>query len=149
MDAFTSFRESSKDTNLVDDDSTYYDFLQDIFEVDYGVFREVIFDYTKLRFVNFKKFMKNSREVDEPFIHASQARQVFYCRDVKRQHWNLVLESLIRSDPNKNAYEDPFVFTGAASEAPSISATVGDVEYWNGDAQVNDEYLDEDFQGTT
>ncbi|KAI3955686.1 hypothetical protein MKW98_006046, partial [Papaver atlanticum] len=66
-----------------------------------------------------------------------------------RQHWNLVLESPIRSDPNKNAFEDPFVFTGAASEAMSILATFGDDEYWNEDAPLNDEYLDEDFQGTT
>ncbi|RZC64593.1 hypothetical protein C5167_008287 [Papaver somniferum] len=30
---------------------------------------------TKLRFVNFKRFMRSSKEVEEPFIHASQARQ--------------------------------------------------------------------------
>ncbi|KAI3959293.1 hypothetical protein MKW98_018883 [Papaver atlanticum] len=89
--------------------------------------------------------MKNSREVDEPIIHASQARQVFYYRDVTRQHCNLVLESPIRSDPNKNAFEDPFVFTGAASEALLILETFGDDEYWNEDALLNDE----DFQGTS
>ncbi|KAI3877251.1 hypothetical protein MKX03_016055, partial [Papaver bracteatum] len=90
--------------------------------------------------------MNNSREVDEPIIHASQARQVFYCRDVTRKHWNLVLESPIISDPNKNALEDPFVFIGAASEALSILATFGEDEFWNEDAPLNDEYLDEDFQ---
>ncbi|KAI3852298.1 hypothetical protein MKX03_018943 [Papaver bracteatum] len=160
MDACTSFRASSRDTNLVDDDTTYYGILQDIFEVDYGVFTEVVFNChwvrmedkvkgsyvdrdTNSRFVNFERFMKSSREADEPFIHASQARQVFYCQDVTRKHWNLVLESLIRSHPNKNAYEDPFVFTGAANEASSISTTVGDDEYWNGDAQANDEFWDQ------
>ncbi|XP_026438585.1 uncharacterized protein LOC113337122 isoform X1 [Papaver somniferum] len=152
MDACTSFRASSKDTNLVDDDTTYYGILQLILELDYGVFSEIIFlcDWvrvedkvhgsyvdadTKLRFVNFRKLMRNSKEVDEPFIHASQARQVFYCRDVTREHWNLVLESPIRSDPNKNALEDPFFFTANANEAPSILTTVGDGEYWNGEAQ--------------
>ncbi|KAI3895605.1 hypothetical protein MKW98_025396 [Papaver atlanticum] len=79
--------------------------------------------------------MRSSKKVDKRFIHASQARQVFYCRDVTREHWNLVLESPIRSDPNKNALEDPFVFTTNAIEAPSILTTVGDDEYWNGEAQ--------------
>ncbi|XP_026430305.1 uncharacterized protein LOC113326842 [Papaver somniferum] len=155
MEACTSFRASSRDTNLVDDDTTYYDVLQRILELDYGVFSEIVFycDWvrvedkihgsyvdanTKLRFVNFIRFMRSSKEVDEPFIHASQARQVFYCRDVTREHWNLVLESPIRSDPNKNALEDPFVFTANANEAPSILTTVGDDEYWNGEDQVTD-----------
>ncbi|KAI3974272.1 hypothetical protein MKX01_030941 [Papaver californicum] len=79
--------------------------------------------------------MRSSKKEDEPFIHASQARQVFFCSDVTRKYWNVVLESPIRSDPNKNTYEDPFVFTATANEAPPISATVGEHEYWDGDAQ--------------
>ncbi|KAI3983472.1 hypothetical protein MKX01_038892, partial [Papaver californicum] len=55
--------------------------------------------------------------------------------DMTRKYWNVVLESPIRTYPNKNAYEDPFVFTATASEAPPISATVGEHEYWDGDAQ--------------
>ncbi|XP_026459632.1 uncharacterized protein LOC113360327 [Papaver somniferum] len=157
MEACTSFRASSRDTNLVDDDTTYYGVLQRILELDYGVFSEIVFycDWvrvedkihgsyvdsdTKLRFVNFRRFMRSSKEVDDPFIHASQSRQVFYCRDVTREHWNLVLESPIRSDPNKNALEDPFVFTANANEAPSILTTVGDDEYWNGEAQNGNDY---------
>lgn len=151
MDACTSFRASSRDSNLVDDDTTYYGVLQMILELDYGVFTEVVFycDWvrvedkvngsyvdreTQSRFVNFEKFQRCSKEVDEPFIHASQAYQVFYCKDLTRKHWNLVLESPIRSDPNKNAFEDPYVFTATANAAPLISATVGDNEYWDGEA---------------
>ncbi|RZC68437.1 hypothetical protein C5167_031687 [Papaver somniferum] len=37
-----------------------------------------------------------------------------------RKHWYLVFESPIRSDPNKNAYEDPCVFTGTTNEAPKF-----------------------------
>ncbi|KAI3848360.1 hypothetical protein MKW98_005740 [Papaver atlanticum] len=85
--------------------------------------------------------MRSSKEVDDPFIHASQARQVFYCRDVTREHWNLVLEYPIRSDPNKNALEDPFVFIANANEASSMLTTVGDDEYWNGEAQVRFHYI--------
>ncbi|RZC87404.1 hypothetical protein C5167_035944 [Papaver somniferum] len=55
----------------------------------------------------------------------------------------------LRSNPNKSAYEDPFFFTGAANGASSISTTVGDDEYWNGDAQANDEYWDQYAKETT
>ncbi|RZC47058.1 hypothetical protein C5167_039994 [Papaver somniferum] len=41
----------------------------------------------------------------------------------------------ILNDSNKNALEDPFVFTANANEASSILTTVGDDEYWNGEAQ--------------
>lgn len=151
MDACTSFRASSRDTNLVDDDTTYYGILQQIIELDYGDFTEVVFNCdwvrvedrtngfkvdpeTKCRFVNFEKFQRSSKEVDEPFIHASQASQVFYCSDVTTKHWNLVLDSPIRSHHNLNAFEDPFVFSASASEAPLISETMGDNEYWDGTA---------------
>ncbi|XP_026384816.1 uncharacterized protein LOC113280404 [Papaver somniferum] len=122
MDACTSFR-----AKIV--------FYCDWVRVEDKVHGSYVDPDTKLRFVNFRKFMRSSKEVDEPFIHASQARQVFYCRDVTREHWNLVLESPIRSDPNKNALEDPFVFTANANEAPSIFTVVGEDEYWNEEAQ--------------
>ncbi|RZC56006.1 hypothetical protein C5167_014861 [Papaver somniferum] len=127
MNACTSFRESSRDTNLVDDDTTYYDILKKILELDYG-------------------FARSSKEEDEPFIHASQVSQVFYCSDLTRKHWNLVLESPIRSDPHINAFEDPYVFTATSSDAPLISETVGDDDYWSVIAQGDDEYSDVDDQ---
>lgn len=106
---------------------------------------------TKLRFVNFEKFVRSSKEEDEPFIHASQASQVFYCSDLTRKHWNLVLEFPIRSDPHMNAFEDPYVFTATSSDAPLISETVGDDDYWSRISQelalaecTDDEYSDGD-----
>ncbi|XP_026405610.1 uncharacterized protein LOC113300619 [Papaver somniferum] len=163
MNACTIFRESSGDTNLVDDDTTYYDVLKKILELDYGVFTEVVFycDWarfedkvhgsyvdreTKLRFVNFEKFARSSKEEDEPFIHASQASQVFYRSDLTRKHWNLVFESPIRSHPHMNAFEDPYVFTATSSDVPLISETIEDDDYWSGIAQGDDEYSDVDDQ---
>ncbi|KAI3986558.1 hypothetical protein MKX01_014096 [Papaver californicum] len=145
MDAFTSFRESAKYTNLVEDDTSYFGIVQQILEVDYGAFTEVVFycylvrvedktngSYveadTNLRFFNFEKFMRSSKEVDEPFIHAFQATQVFYCADETREYWHLVLESPIRSTPNVTAYEDPYSFTASANEASLISTFVADDE---------------------
>ncbi|KAI3900903.1 hypothetical protein MKW98_026470, partial [Papaver atlanticum] len=127
MDSFTRFRASAKDTNLVGDDTSYFGIVKKILELDYEDFTEVIFLYdwvrvedkttgsyvdaeTNSRFVNFDKFKRSSKEVDEPFIHASQAAQVFYYADETRKHWHLVLESPKRSGLKVNAYEDPYVF---------------------------------------
>lgn len=74
---------------------------------------------TNSRLVNFEKFKRSSKEVDEPFIHASQAAQVFYCADETRKHWHLVLESPKRSGLKVNAYEDPYVFV-ASTNQPSF-----------------------------
>ncbi|KAI3938028.1 hypothetical protein MKW98_018584 [Papaver atlanticum] len=137
MDACTIFRESSIDTKLVDDDTTYYGILQDIFEVDYGVFTKVVFNYHWVRMEDKVKGSYVDRYTNSRFAN------------FEMKHWNLVLEPPIRSYPNKNAYEDPFVFTGVANEAPSISITVGDDGYWNEDAQANDEYWDQYAEETT
>ncbi|KAI3888223.1 hypothetical protein MKX03_029014, partial [Papaver bracteatum] len=108
MDAFTSFRESARDSNFVVDDTSYFSIVQKILELDYEDFTEVVFLYnwvrvedkkhgsyvdanTNLRFVNFKWFTTKSKDVDEPFIHASQDCQVFYCGDETRKHWHIVL----------------------------------------------------------
>ncbi|KAI3862629.1 hypothetical protein MKX03_001607, partial [Papaver bracteatum] len=150
MDAFTSFRASARDSNFVVDDTSYFGIVQKILELDYEDFTEVVFlcnwvrvedkkhgSYvdadTNLRFVNFERFTTKSKDFDEPFIHDSQASQVFYCGDETKKHWHLVLESPKRSAINVNAYEDPYVFTASANQAPLISTSVADNEYWNGD----------------
>ncbi|RZC49365.1 hypothetical protein C5167_017796 [Papaver somniferum] len=48
--------------------------------------------------------------------------------------------------PHMNAFEDPYVFTATSSDAPLISETVGDDDYWSGTAQGDDEYSDVDDQ---
>ncbi|KAI3953122.1 hypothetical protein MKW98_020317 [Papaver atlanticum] len=77
--------------------------------------------------------MRSSKEVDEPFIHASQAAQVFNFVDESRKHWLLVLESPKRSGLNVSAYEDPYVFTASANQALLISKSVENNKYWDGD----------------
>ncbi|KAI3982358.1 hypothetical protein MKX01_037891, partial [Papaver californicum] len=137
MDAFIIFRASAKDTNLVVDDTSYFGIVQQILELDYGAFTEVVFycDWvrvkektngsyveadTNLRFVNFEKFTRSSKEVDESSIHAFQYTQVFYCVDETREYMHMVLESPIRSAPNVNAYEDPYTFNASSNEAALI-----------------------------
>ncbi|KAI3988081.1 hypothetical protein MKX01_011870 [Papaver californicum] len=51
-----------------------------------------------------------TKDTNEPFIHSSQASQVFYCKDESRpdKKWHIVLESPQRWGPNVDAFEDPF-----------------------------------------
>ncbi|KAF9600856.1 hypothetical protein IFM89_013452 [Coptis chinensis] len=110
MRAVTSFRASAKDRNLVDDEVSYYGVVKRILELDYVVFKQIVFycDWvhiedktngcivdpdTNLIFVNLGRFMRNTSEVDEPFILAFEAKQVFYCRDLSRDNWHVVLDA--------------------------------------------------------
>ncbi|CAH9084005.1 unnamed protein product [Cuscuta epithymum] len=128
VNAVTSFRSSAKDKNLVDEEVTYYGIVKEILELNYYDFRQTVFycDWVRIEdkvngcvvdpesnliFVNFARFRRNSSEDDEPFIHASEATQVFYCKDETRDAWHLVLESPKRLSHHVDAYQDPFIFT--------------------------------------
>lgn len=134
-----SFRSRASDKNLKEDEVTYYGILKQILELDYYDFKQTVFycDWVRIEdkvngcvvdplsnliFVNFGRFQKNTSEDDEPFIHASQAYQVFYCRDETRDNWHCVLESPKRLGQNVDAYEDPFEFS-EVNEVPLLSST--------------------------
>ncbi|KAF9595364.1 hypothetical protein IFM89_000282 [Coptis chinensis] len=110
MNAMTNVRASAKDKKLVYDDTTYYGLIRQILELNYFDFTITIFCcdwvcvedkvigcYTdpdiNLIFVDLSKFKGSSKIVDEPFILASQASQVFYCKDLTRIGWNVVLHA--------------------------------------------------------
>ncbi|KAF6165452.1 hypothetical protein GIB67_017934 [Kingdonia uniflora] len=66
---------------------------------------------------------------DEPFILASQATQVFYCKDHSRpdEQWHVVLDSPKRLSKDVDAYEDPLVFAERINVDDSILSLVDDV----------------------
>ncbi|XP_058111142.1 uncharacterized protein LOC131254155 [Magnolia sinica] len=69
------------------------------------------------------RFRRNIKEEDEPFIHASQAAQVFYCKDPTRDDWHVVLDVPKRLTKDAYAFEDPLVFEArltACSSSPSL-----------------------------
>ncbi|KAF9588810.1 hypothetical protein IFM89_016170 [Coptis chinensis] len=127
MNAMTSFRSSAKDRNLVDEEATYYGVIRQILELNYFDFTQTVFycDWVRIEdkangcyfdpdinlvFVNFSKFRRSSKFEDEPFILASQASQVFYCKDPTRSDWNVVLDAPKRLTRDMDAYEDPLTF---------------------------------------
>ncbi|KAF9590966.1 hypothetical protein IFM89_000511 [Coptis chinensis] len=71
-----------------------------------------------------EEFMRNTSEVDEPFILASEAKQVFYCRDLSRDNCHVVLDAPKRLSQEIDAYEDPLVFEARTSANDSSSTTL-------------------------
>ena len=127
IDAVTQFRSSARDKNYVVETTTYYGIIRQILEINYYDFKEVVFycDWVRiedtvngcvtdkeldLRYVNFSRFKNNSRENDEPCILASEAKQVFYIKDVTRDDWYVVRDAPKRLCREVDAYEDPLVF---------------------------------------
>ncbi|RZC80071.1 hypothetical protein C5167_042647 [Papaver somniferum] len=139
MDAFTSFRESAKDTNLVGDDTSYFGIVKNILELDYEEFTEVVFlcDWvlvedkttgsyvdaeTNTRFVNFEKFKRSSKEVDEPFIHALKLPKSFIL--TTSTGWRLGAGGVIRHSSGSYVAafaHDLFLNSYAVAELWSIS----------------------------
>lgn len=88
----------------------WYEVITQIIELDYTIFKEVVFycDWVRekdkangckhctnsnLVMVNFEKFKSIDSVFDEPVILASEASQVFYSRDLRNPNWSVVLHS--------------------------------------------------------
>lgn len=143
MKALTSFRSSAKDKNLVEEEVTYYGIVKQIIELDYFEFKKILFycDWvriedrkngcvvdpdTNLVFVNLGRLQKNDSEDNEPFILASEASQVFYCKDITRDNWHAVLDAPKRLNADMDAYEDPLVFDARTADNDLSLALMGD-----------------------
>ena len=100
---------SAKDNNPIYADLSYYGVIERIWELDYSWFRVPVFG---CRWVDNKHGVDNSEigftrvdlervgYKDEPFILASQAKQVFFVTDPIDKRWSIVLSA------NKNTCID-------------------------------------------
>ena len=145
MKTITLFRASAKDTNLTNEEATYYAIIKQILELDYHDFKQEVFNCdwvrigdahrckvdleTNLIYVNLGRIQRNVKEDDEPFILTAQATQVFYCKDHNRpiDEWHVVLEVLKRLNEDVDAFEDPFVFLVKTNENALASALRDDI----------------------
>lgn len=92
---------SSKDKNPIVSDMSFFGVIQEIWELDYVITKVVIFkcDWVESKngvkeedgftLVDLKKIGHKS----EPFILASQAKQVFYVEDGLNTSWSVVIEN--------------------------------------------------------
>ncbi|XP_058077021.1 uncharacterized protein LOC131225475 [Magnolia sinica] len=76
---------------------------------------------------SYRRFRRNIKEEDEPFIHASQAAQVFYCKDPTRDDWHVVLDVPKRLTKDAYAFEDPLVFEARLTAGSSSHSLVDDL----------------------
>lgn len=142
--AIAKFRSSVKDTRLVTQEVTYYGIIKQILELDYHDFKVVVFNCdwvsldgnsqrvdpeTNLRYVNLKKLQRKTKEMDEPFILASEAYQVFYCKDQSRpmDEWHVVLDVPKKLNQDVDSYDDPLIFAARMNENTSTTALHDDI----------------------
>ncbi|KAF9618315.1 hypothetical protein IFM89_000950 [Coptis chinensis] len=77
--------------------------------------------------VEWERCQRNTNEDDEPFILASEAAQVFYCKDLSRDNWHVVFHAPKRLNHDVDVYEDPLVFEAMANSDGLASALMGDI----------------------
>lgn len=92
---------SSKDKNPIVSDMSFFGVIQEIWELDYVITKVVIFKCDWVESQNGVKEEDGFTLVDlkkighksEPFILASQAKQVFYVEDGLNTSWSVVIEN--------------------------------------------------------
>ncbi|XP_045791642.1 uncharacterized protein LOC123886360 [Trifolium pratense] len=92
---------SSKDKNPVMASTPYFGVIEEIWEVDYVVFKVPLFKCKWIDINNGVRIDELGFTIvdlcklaykDEPFIMASQAKQVFYVKDPSNERWSVVLQ---------------------------------------------------------
>ncbi|KAF9611313.1 hypothetical protein IFM89_030102 [Coptis chinensis] len=73
-----------------------------------------------------ERWKRNSNEDDDPFILSSEVAQVFYCKDLSRHSWHVVLHAPKRLNHAMDTYEDSLVF-GARENLDGSAALMGDI----------------------
>lgn len=106
LEAMTSSFSSATDINPIVGDVTYYGVLKDIIELEYDVDKKVVlFDCDWISTGSRKKEDENGftllnfrglKPVNDPFILASQAQQVFYVADPVDKGWKVVIKTTPR-----------------------------------------------------
>ena len=109
LKALTESYASARDRNSVSGEVNYYGVLVDIIELHYSIDHKFILfkcdwvDNTRglierddfgFTLINFKRLLYSRQEItDEPFILASQAKQVFYVQDPVEEDWFIVVKT--------------------------------------------------------
>jgi len=137
MKAWTAFRAKRSDKRLKDAWTMWYGVIKQIIELDYTIFKEVVFycDWVRVEdktngckhcsdsnlvMVNFEKLKSTSSELDEPAILAFEASQVFYSRDPQNPNWWVVIHSPKRLTSRVDELEIPTIFQSTLEDQPHL-----------------------------
>lgn len=145
--AQTSSFASRSDNNPIIGDVTYYGVLKDVIELEYFTGKKIVLfecdwvstgraqkkDEHGFTLVNFSR----TRQHSEPFILASQAKQVFYVEDPVEKGWHVVVKTQARDTFDMNPIlsidgdslqETNVLYQQAHDEAENISLVRNDVD---------------------
>ncbi|KAF6173857.1 hypothetical protein GIB67_039808 [Kingdonia uniflora] len=116
MKAMTNFRSSSRNQNLVQEETTHYGVVREIIELDYYDFKQTVFycDWVQIE----EKI--NGFKID-PETNLTFVNLVFYCKDPSKDDWYAAIDAPQRLTKDIDAYEDPLVFE-ARTSGMSISS---------------------------
>jgi hypothetical protein len=120
---------SSKDKNPVMAFTPYYGVIEEIWQVDYVEFKVPLF---KCKWVDINSGVKIDElgftlvdlcklaYTDEPFIMASQAKQVFYVKDPSTDRWSVVLQGKNAHGNDENQDLDIFEIPPFSTNVPTF-----------------------------
>lgn len=163
MEAQTMMRSSSKDANPILQTTTFYGVVEEIITLDYFCMEYTLFKcnwidvYNKrgiktddlgFTMVNMKKFLSQNHWQDDPFILASQAKQVFYVQDPVETDWYVVLTCPPKGLRNNASYEPEYADLSHVvdfQETKCVSEEdIADVDV---NVDVNVDYVRSDCEG--
>lgn len=144
---------SSKDKNPVFGELCFYGVINEIWDLDYNMFRIPIFkcdwvdnkngikvDELGFTLVDFSKIGHKS----DPFILASQAKQVFYVEDQLDPKWSIVLSIPPKDFKNIEGLDD---FTDNCMEHHPFISSMPKVESFDAMDESEAIYMREDYEG--
>lgn len=130
--------------------TTYYGVIRGIFDLDYHENTIAVFycdwvcpedpnafkvdPVSKLVMVNLNRTMPSDDVNAEPFILASQASQVFYCKVSKREEWSIVIPSPKRLTKSVDALEiDSTMYNSILEENDMLCALLDPIDGTDGE----------------
>jgi len=143
-------RSNAKDKKPICQMTTYYGVIQEIIMFDYHFVKYLMFkcDWVDVHknngmkvyefgfiMVNLKRFLSNNRVQDDPFILASQMKQVFYVQDIVENDCYVVITCPAKGLRNSNTYELEYVEISSVADSKwrkhkgDESIGYGDMDY--------------------
>ena len=144
---------SSKDKNTIFGELCFYEVINEIWDLDYNMFTIPIFkcdwvddkngikvDELGFTLVDFSKIGHKS----DPFILASQAKQVFYVEDQLDPKWSIVLSIPLKDFNNIEGLDD---FTDNCMEHHPFINSMPEVESFDAMDESEAMYMRKDYEG--
>lgn len=136
IEASTMCRASAKDTSQVVDVVAYYGVIRDIILLDYHTFQLPIFkcDWANIghgvRFEDGFTLVNLPQDENqyerEPFILASQAKQVFYSRETDSSNWYVLLKAPPRGYYELEMYDENEDMSSRPQHVSSLDLNIDD-----------------------